>query len=181
MRERRSARLLVADEDRQGNDDLAELLAAPVEVLARPDPESIAGVVIGTVVGLTGDGATPLVTYPGQPGTAALPARATIMLRGRDIGRQAVLMFDHGDPRRPIVAGCLVNEADPGLSTVEGHVEIDADGKSLLVSARERIVLRCGKATLTLTKEGKLIVQGEYVSIQSAGVLRLKGGSVQIN
>ncbi len=46
---------------------------------------------------------------------------------------------------------------------------------------QDQIVLRCGKASITLTKEGKVILQGAYVSNQSSGVLRLKGGSVQIN
>jgi hypothetical protein len=62
-----------------------------------------------------------------------------------------------------------------------GQIEVDADGKRLIVSAEERIVLRCGKASITLTKEGKILVQGAYVSNQSSGVLRIKGGSVQIN
>jgi hypothetical protein len=49
------------------------------------------------------------------------------------------------------------------------------------MSATDQMVLRCGKASITLTKEGKVIIQGAYVSSHSAGVLRLKGGSVQIN
>ena len=67
------------------------------------------------------------------------------------------------------------------LEAAKSHVDIDADGERLIVSARDRIVLRCGKSSLTLTKEGKVIVQGAYVSNQSSGVLRLKGASVQLN
>jgi hypothetical protein len=43
------------------------------------------------------------------------------------------------------------------------------------------VVLRCGKASITLTKAGKIIIDGAYVSHRSSGVLRLRGGSVQIN
>ena len=67
----------------------------------------IDGVAIGTLVGFADGGATPLVTYPDQPATAALPARATVDLHAAHIGRQAVLMFEEGDPDRPIIVGCL--------------------------------------------------------------------------
>ena len=168
-------------EDDSRSADLAELLAAPLEALPGRGRHDIGTTVTGTLVGFANNGVTPLVTYPEQPGTAALPAGTTVQLQGRDIGRQAVLTFDRGNPRRPIIVGCLVDDTAAGLPSEPGQVEIDADGKSLVVSAKERIVLRCGKASITLTKEGKLILQGEYVSARSAGVLRLKGGSVQIN
>jgi hypothetical protein len=173
---------LVADAEPAASRDFAELLAAPVEGAVSTHSDSrIPGIVVGSLVGFSNGGATPLVTFRNQPGTAALPARATIDLHGRDIGRQTVLMFDEGDPCRPIIVGCLVNDTTGTLRAASGQVEVDADGERLVVSAKERIVLRCGKASLTLTKEGKLLLQGEYVSSQSSGVLRLKGGSVQIN
>jgi hypothetical protein len=42
-------------------------------------------------------------------------------------------------------------------------------------------VLKCGNASITLTKAGKILVEGTYVSNRSSGVMRIKGGSVQIN
>lgn len=38
-------------------------------------------------------------------------------------------------------------------------VEVDADSKRLLVSAKEQVVLRFGKASITLTTAGKALVQ----------------------
>ena len=61
------------------------------------------------------------------------------------------------------------------------QVDVDVDGQRMIISAKEQLVLRCGKASITLTKAGKLILQGTYVSSQSSGVLRIKGGSVHIN
>ena len=58
---------------------------------------------------------------------------------------------------------------------------MDVDGQRLVVTAKEQLVLRCGKASITLTSAGKVLVQGTYLSNRSTGVLRLKGGSVQIN
>ena len=51
----------------------------------------------------------------------------------------------------------------------------------MIVSAKEQLVLRCGKASITLTKAGKVMIQGSYVLSRSTGVNRVKGGSVQLN
>jgi hypothetical protein len=174
---RRVARTVTETAGEPGAENLDRLLAAPRSTPARP----IDGVRVGTLVGFADDGATPLVTFANQPTTAAVPARATLDLRASHIGRGAVLVFEDGDPLRPIVLGCLHAAGAESLAAAEAQVEVDADGQRLIVSAKERIVLRCGKASLTLTKDGKVIVQGAYVSNQSSGVLRLKGGSVQIN
>ncbi|HET8707770.1 MAG TPA: hypothetical protein VFM46_15815, partial [Pseudomonadales bacterium] len=67
------------------------------------------------------------------------------------------------------------------LPAAENHVEVEADGKRLLINARNDLILKCGKASIRLTKEGKILLRGEYISSQSNGMNRLKGGSVQIN
>jgi uncharacterized protein YjlB len=179
MKDRPAAQTVAVCE--YASDDFAMLLAAPVDAAAASaDPVRIDGIVVGTLVGFADAGATPLVTYREQPGTAAIAARSTVDLQGSHIGKQTVLMFEHGDPHRPIVVGCLRNENAAGLPSSE-QVHVEADGQRLVVSATDRIVLRCGKASITLTTEGKVLIQGAYVSHQSSGVLRLKGGSVHIN
>jgi hypothetical protein len=144
-------------------------------------PFGAAAVATGVLVGFTDAGGTPLVTFAGQPGSAALPARATVDLHAAHIGREVVLVFGEGDPQRPIVLGVLREQSPNALAPHSGNVEIDADGERMLVSAREQLVLRCGRATLTLTKAGKVIIEGTYVSSQSTGVQRIKGGSIQLN
>ena len=146
-----------------------------------PAAVPITGVRVGMLVGMTDDGHTPLVVFAGQPGTAAVAARATIDLHGIHVGRDVVLMFEDGDPRAPIIMGCLAPQAGWPLTERPGQVEVDADGERLMVSAKEQLVLRCGKATITLTKAGKVLIQGTYVSSRSSGVMRIKGGSVQLN
>lgn len=142
-------------------------------------PARIDGVLTGVLIGFKESGATPLVIFPGQQ-TAAVPARTTVDLHGAHIGRPVVLMFDGGDPLRPIVMGCIRGEGT-ALSEQPGQVEVDVDGERMLVTAKEQLVLRCGKASITLTKAGKVLIQGAYVSSRSTGVNRIKGGSVQLN
>lgn len=143
-------------------------------------PARIDGVLTGVLIGFKEGGAVPLVIFPGQPGTAAVAARSTVDLQGAHIGRPVVLMFDGGDPMRPIVLGCIRGEST-APTPQPGHIDVDVDGERLLVSAKEQLVLRCGKASITLTRSGKVLIQGAYVSSRASGVVRIKGGAVQLN
>ena len=139
------------------------------------------GVQIGELVAISNEGRTPLVLYPGQPGTAALAARTSVDLHGAHIGKQVVLMFEGGNAARPIIMGVLRENTGWPLEVTPAQVEIDADGERMIVSAREQLVLRCGKASITLTKAGKVMIEGSYLLSRSSGVNRVKGGSVQLN
>jgi hypothetical protein len=139
------------------------------------------GVVIGELLALVNEGATPLVRYPGQVGEGAVAARTSVDLHGPHIGASVVLMFEHGDPARPVVLGVLRGQPGWPVDDKPAHVEVDADGQRMVVSAREQLVLRCGKASITLTKAGKVLVEGTYLLSRSTGVNRIKGGSVQLN
>lgn len=155
----------------------AELLRPLLTSLSRKAaPE---GVVIGELLGLVDDGRTPLVRYTGE--TAALRARTIVDLHGPHIGRRVTLMFEDNDPAKPIVMGVLRGAASWPPEERPGQVEIDADGERMIVSAKEQLVVRCGKASITLTKAGKVLIQGTYVSSRSTGVNKIKGGSVQLN
>jgi hypothetical protein len=167
--------------------DNASLLQALVErsVQCQPAPAHKArrftGVVIGELLAIADNGETPLVVFPGQIGTAAVRARAVVDLHGAHTRKAVVLMFESGDPSRPIVIGVLRGAAGWPLDERPGQVQVDADGERLLVSAKEQLVLRCGKASITLTKAGKVLIQGENVSSRSTGVNRVKGASIQLN
>ena len=159
------------------DDLLTPLLAArPVRPAALPLPE----VVVGELVALADDGHTPLVRYSSQPGSAALRARSVLDLHGAHVGRPVVLQFAGGDATRPIVMGVL-REAPATPADGPGQVQVDADGERLIVRATDQLVFQCGKASITLTKAGKVLIQGTHVSSRSTGVNRVQGGSVQLN
>lgn len=148
---------------------------------ASPAGTALPGVVTGELLAITDEGRTPLVIYPGQPGAAALRSRTVVDLHGAHIGRRVVLLFEGGDALRPIVIGVLRDGDGWPLADQPAQVEVDADGERMVVTAREQLVLRCGKASITLTRAGKVLIQGSHVSSHSTGVNRIKGGSVQLN
>jgi len=161
-----------------GKELLSALLAGPVASAA---PHRIFGVIVGELVGMSDEGRTPLVVYPGQPGSAAIAARSVVDLHGAHIGKPVVLVFEGGASGVPIVLG-VIRAADAWpLDQKPGQVEVEADGERLTVTAKEELVLRCGEASITLTKAGKVLIHGRYISSRSSGVNRVKGGSVHIN
>jgi hypothetical protein len=178
----------VMETDRHDNEDSVLTPAASVDALGpllrerasalRSNPSS--EVVIGEVIAVTDEGGTPLVLYPGQPGTAAIRARSVVDIRGEHIRKAVVLAFENGDPALPIVMGVLRGDESRPLDS-PGQVQVDADGERMIVTAKEQLVLRCGKASITLTNVGKVIIDGTYVVSRSSGTNRIKGGSVQLN
>ncbi|AZD67785.1 hypothetical protein SAMN04489802_2624 [Pseudomonas chlororaphis] len=143
----------------------------PLPIQARID-----AVVIGTLLELP-HASAPRVVYPGCPDTSGVVARCTALLGPADIGGQVALMFEGGDPACPLVIGRLLGADAPP----EPVASVRLDEHCLELSAEREIVLRCGKASITLTRAGKVIIQGAYLSSRSSGVNRIKGGSVQIN
>ncbi len=174
-----------AEEAQEGSALLSPLLRGPATALMPPEVEPLSspvhGVVIGTLLALTDNAQTALVSFPGQPGHAALRARSVVDLHGPHMGQGVVLMFEGGDVHQPIVMGVLRGQAGWPLAEPPATVDVDADGERMIVSAKEQLVLRCGKASITLTKAGKVLIDGSYVSSRSSGVNRVKGGSVQLN
>lgn len=173
----RTAEMLEPD----GAELLSPLLRGDVQPQPRDRAVPIQGVVIGELLALAEDAATPLVRYAGQASASAMRALTSVDLHRGHVGASVVLMFVHGDPERPVVVGVLRGQAGWPLENPPAHVEVDADGQRMVVSAREQLVLRCGKASITLTKAGKVLIEGSYLLSRSTGVNRINGGSVQLN
>jgi hypothetical protein len=101
-------------------------------------------------------------------------------------GTEVALGFVNGNPAMPIILGLIRKAGETEQTatnevTEEENVDVQLDGEKLTLSAEKEIVLKCGKSSITLTRAGKIIVKGSYLSNHSTGVNRIKGGSVQIN
>jgi len=157
-------------------------------------PRRIDGLLTGTLLRI--EGGLPLVGFAGSP-AAGTPARAVVDLGPGEAGRAVALMFDGGDPRLPVVMGVLRDARDEeasGPDDVADGLALDAapagapspftvavDGEAVVLSVERELVLRCGKASITLRRDGHVLIRGAYVLSRSTGVNRIKGGSVQIN
>jgi hypothetical protein len=133
-------------------------------------------VLVGRVVAIRNSN-EPLVDFPSNTSGELVPARSLVPVTGKDVGREVALVFEDGDPARPIIVG-LIQAAQ---SSPEVHSEVKLDQETLVLSAKKEVVIQCGKASITLTNAGKVLIHGEYVVSRSSGVNKIRGGSVQIN
>ena len=125
-----------------------------------------------------------------------LAARSVVALdegtiRDALMSRQAVvLLFENGEPTLPIIIGLV--PPDPGavlLGTLlqaptaapAKPTEARVDGKRVVLEGAEEVVLRCGDASITLRRDGKLVLRGAYIEATATGLHRIRGGSVKIN
>lgn len=156
---------------------------------ARP-PTAVAtipGIALGELVEVdAADGAR--VDYAGNPAGRPLAAASTVALTAADVGKTVALGFAGADPLRPIVLGTIwrpeeaaVEPATDGLARPARAGDVRPDRERLVIEADREITLRCGKASITLTRAGKILLRGAYLLSRSSGANRIKGGSVQIN
>jgi hypothetical protein len=128
----------------------------------------------------------PMVDFPMNHSGQVLLSRTLVQLEEGQVGSDVALVFEDGEVTRPIIVGVMQewNARRPDrLRRVEqvAAVEVKHDNGSLLLTAAKEITLKCGKASITLTSAGKLLLRGAYLLSRSSGVNRIKGGSVQIN
>ena len=124
----------------------------------------------------------PLLTgVPGLPGEV-VAAMTTVPLTREQRGSTVVCVFDQGDLRRPIVIGVPCQSGHSAAATAaEPHVTVVADNERLVLSAEREVTLRCGEASITLTRAGKVVISGTYVVSRSSGYNKIKGAAVDIN
>jgi len=92
--------------------------------------------------------------------------------------QEVVLLFEGGDPGRPIVVGFI---GPPSRADAPRIIEADVDGKRVRIVGKDEIVLQCGSASVTLRRNGRVVIRGTHVETESDGTNRIKGGQVRIN
>ncbi len=178
------------------NNTTEELVLSPAAELAPGE------IVIGLLQGLSSTG-EPLVSFPQNVSTEAIPAMSTLAINAGHAGRQVALLFTQGDLNNPLIVGLIhsplqslidgfeiapaIDETEENLareseaSTDDANFDAYIDGKRVVLEGQEQVVLQCGEASITLTKAGKILIRGKYILNRSTGVNRILGGSVQVN
>jgi hypothetical protein len=102
-------------------------------------------------------------------------------------GHEVLLAFERGDPGRPVVLAVLRSRSPLTDAVLARAVPAAAprnarvDGRLVEIEGKEEVILRCGRASLTLTRDGTVILRGVKVVSRSDGVNRIRGAKVEIN
>ncbi len=149
------------------------------------------GVRVGKVVGI-GKSGDIRVDYPGNPLgplAARLTSSAKVKLSDRadSLDKEVLLIFQNNDPRLPVIVDTLYSVIDDLVSDTPVTLETNApedvimDGRRMVFEAREEIILRCGQGSITLKKDGKVIIKGINLISRASEINKIRGGAVQIN
>lgn len=170
----------------------------PLEQLADEAPtpevlETLTAPVVGRITGF--EGGRFMVTFEGAcesptEARSTVPLSAVQRCRAAEQRAEVLLVFEGGDPGRPIVIGLLqpdvamldlVLQDDEGAETERPNLAVSVDGESQRIEAKDELVLQCGEASITLRNNGKIVLRGTYIESHAQGTNRIKGGTVCIN
>lgn len=156
-----------------------QLLAANTPMLPSTPPV-VPSAALARVITIADDG-TVLIAVGEQAPVAALVAHqvaADQLRRALTMQTPVLVVALEGDPRRPVIIGIM----SPTINQAQRTTTATVDGRRVELTGQEEVVLTCGKASITLTKAGKVLIKGTYVSSSaSQGINRITGGSIQIN
>ena len=154
-------------------------------------------IIIGTISSIDAKG-QPLVDYAENTSDHPLVAISTLGITTGHVGRNVALLFAKGDPQAPVIMGLIHSplhdlivsydttkqketSEEPASSEALEVDTVTVDGKRVVLEGKEEVVIKCGAASITLTKSGKILIRGNYLLNRSTGVNRILGGSVQVN
>ena len=112
------------------------------------------------------------------------------LLAPENTGRQVLIVFENGNPDLPIIIGVMENLVADLVSLELEKTDVDApagmesvqvDEERLVIEAQKEVVLKCGQGSITLKRDGKIVLRGTEILSRASGTHRIKGGSVRIN
>jgi len=110
------------------------------------------------------------------------------LAKPRHRGRDVLVVFQDGDRGKPIIIGLLEEPLESMVEmtaatneTPDRKRELRIDGKRVVIEADDEIELKCGQGSITIRKDGKIVVKGTNVLTHATGPNRVRGGSVSLN
>lgn len=126
----------------------------------------------GVLVEIGADG-SPIVDYNGN---TLGPIAARTVIASAVQGDTVLLLFDQGDPARPIIIGVVRDTFEQSFPR-----RLKLAAREILIEAADEVSLRSGDSSLTLRRDGKAVLKGKDVVSRASRTNRIKGATVQIN
>lgn len=136
------------------------------------------------VVSITGEHESGVLLIEHESiGKEAVEARATTPIpENLSYPVDALCLFEQGDPSKPIVIGLLNPTVQISAKTsISDTNTLKLNGRKLDFSGYDQIKLECGKSSITLNKNGKIVLKGNDIISRAAHNNKIKGGSIALN
>ena len=158
---------------------IVALAAEQPELLTSPSASPRPGVLHSITDGV------PYVDYPGNT-HGPLRARISSLVEASRVttGSTIILVFEDDDPTRPVILASVTDrfqQLPRTDSSAQPRIDTVIDGKRLVFEAEREVVLRCGRGSITLTANGKIVIKGTELVSRSSGANKIKGALVNIN
>jgi hypothetical protein len=138
------------------------------QLLEMASSEAVPAASVGRIVVIEANGDV-LVDFRGNELGPMRARVATVeTLDGKD--EPVLLVFENGDRRRPIIVGVL-----------RVGVRRGAPKRQLLFEASQEITIACGKSSITLSRDGRVVIKGTELVSRASGTNKIRGATVQIN
>ena len=141
-------------------------------------------VIVGQFIGLD-EQQRPLITSSCHINPVVAQAIVTINDDPLLLSGNNVILFMGGDI--PIIMGFIADTLSPKHQSSSGLLgdvltsSLHVDGKKINLQAQNEVVLKCGKSSLSLSRNGKVTIKGTNITTRSSGANKIKGANVQVN
>jgi len=157
----------------------ATMLSSPNSLKSE---QQTAAIMCGMLVDIDSSG-VPVVEVDGIRLKAKLLSHLADSIRGAvgDFPVQVVVTFAD-DTGMPIVVGVVEPSIECKTAAIPASKNrVMIDGETIELTARKEVELRCGKSSIRLTKDGKILIKGAQIISRAARSNKVKGSTVQIN
>lgn len=149
-----------------------------------PEQRLLGPLVAGHLVGVDGEGR--ILFRPEGSREAAFPVSIAMAIADGALVKAARLMqralVARTENLGSVLIGFVRERVDARVRDAgPGDLEVVVDGETLNLRADRQIELRCGKASLLLRADGRVILSGTYVVSTSRGPNKIKGATIALN
>ncbi len=157
-----------------------------INELFKTEPEASPSPIVGKLVEVDNEGRA-IVDYKGNA-SGPLMARTTITIPPSQAvaGQRLLLVFEDNRYDQPVIIGIvsnrLVANADQTVTLPNGVPDAAVvDGKKVRFDAKQEIQLVCGKSSILLRADGKVVIKGKNILNRAQESNKIKGARIGIN
>jgi hypothetical protein len=128
----------------------------------------------------------PLTDFPASENRGPIAAVSTVPLKEGDCGSEVVLLFEEGDPSRPIIVGILQTPACGAPQTLPDSAESVKELFALTRMIRHdpatgNLIVQNGRSRIVLMDDGTVRVEGRRIISAADENILMRAAYIDLN